>query len=151
MNFFFIFFRKKISFPKKKKKKDPSTNDFSYQKYINGSMATQREKTHIQYPNIYKLYVSINYIYTKMTFFLSFLFFLYLIYFVVPATQTGAAQCNRRPTSGGTVCWVNDSSAGGHVLVAWSGGFHFYTSSSFSSSSFSSSSSTIRRCLHATV
>ncbi len=33
-------------------------NDFSYQKYINGSMATQREKTHIQYPNMYKLYVS---------------------------------------------------------------------------------------------
>lgn len=64
--FFFSFFFFEKSFPKKKKKKeDPSTNDFSYQKYINGSMATQREKTHIQYPNIYKLYVSINYIYTK--------------------------------------------------------------------------------------
>lgn len=25
-------------------------------------MATQREKTHIQYPNMYKLYVSCNYI-----------------------------------------------------------------------------------------
>lgn len=42
--FFFHFFFSK-SFPKKKKKKeDPSTNDFSYQKYINGSMATQKEK-----------------------------------------------------------------------------------------------------------
>lgn len=66
--FFFIFFFEK-GFPKKKKKEDPSTNDFSYQKYINGSMATQKDKTHIQYPNIYKLYVSINYIYTKNDFF----------------------------------------------------------------------------------
>lgn len=44
----------------KNKTKDPSTINFSYQKYINGSMATQREKTHIQYPNMYKLYVSWN-------------------------------------------------------------------------------------------
>lgn len=45
-------------FHKKKKKKRSIHNDFSYQKYINGSMATQREKTHIQYSNMYKLYVS---------------------------------------------------------------------------------------------
>lgn len=44
--------------PQKKKKKRSIHNDFSYQKYINGSMATQREKTHIQYSNMYKLYVS---------------------------------------------------------------------------------------------
>lgn len=47
-SFYWIFFQKKV----------PSTMNFSYQKYINGSMSTQREKTHIQYPNIYRLYVS---------------------------------------------------------------------------------------------
>lgn len=46
----------------------------------------KKRKTHIQYPNIYKLYVSINYIYTKKDFFV--VVFFYIIYFVVPATQT---------------------------------------------------------------
>lgn len=63
-------------------------------------------------------------------------FFLYLIYFVVPATQTCVAQCNRQPTSGGTVCWINYSPAGGDVVsVALNGGLDFCTTSSSSSSS----------------
>lgn len=69
--FFSIFLLKIFTQKRRRKKDDPSTNDFSYQKYINGSMATQREKTHIQYPNMYKLYVSINYIYTKKDSFLN--------------------------------------------------------------------------------
>lgn len=44
-------------------------------------MATQREKTHIQYPNIYKLYVSINYIYTKNDFYFLYFFFLIFCFF----------------------------------------------------------------------
>lgn len=54
----------------------------SHIKNISMGLWPHKEKTHIQYPNMYKLYVSCNYLHKDSFFF-------------VPATQT-LAQCNSR-------------------------------------------------------
>lgn len=68
-----IFFFRKV-FQKRRRKKKIHPRMISHIKNISmGLWLHKKRKTHIQYPNIYKLYVSINYIYTKKDFFFFFL------------------------------------------------------------------------------